>query len=101
MSYPHRYHIFARADKLTAANNAAASWDPDTGGGKTFGAVKLSASGAEPASHYGCSTQATDAMRDKMLQAVSSVPLYKVYRESDGWTWETALVDVGLQRVLA
>lgn len=113
----HRYAIIADVDNQSAANNAAASWDPDTGGDQTFGNVKLSADGTTPASHTGCNTLTNSTMRTQILDALGNVPLYDVYRvqgksttgdverkDKSGWTaigtgdiWQVALSDAGLQ----
>lgn len=95
-TYAYRYFIFVVASKLNTANQQAKAWDPDTGGGETFGSVLLSASGAMPATHYGCSTAATTGMRTKILDAFSHVPFYRIYSEAGGWTWGKALADMGL-----
>lgn len=39
-----------------AANRVAAVFDPDTGGGNTFGTVELSPNGEAPATHYMANT---------------------------------------------
>ncbi len=39
-----------------AANRVAAVFDPDTGGGDTFGTVELSPTGEAPATHYMANT---------------------------------------------
>ena len=95
--YIHRYFIFVQWNKLTPANAQAKIWDPDTGGEYTFGNLRLSANGQEPPTYSGCNTPATDGMRTKILDAFTHVPFYKIYSTIDGWTWETALDDAGLQ----
>lgn len=94
--YNHRLFIFVQAGKLTAANNLAAQWDPDSGGGQTFGSLRLSPGGQEPATHYAAATYATDSMRSGITQALSNVPFAGLYSQSGGWTWETACADLGL-----
>jgi hypothetical protein len=95
--YIHRYLIFVQWNKLTPANAQAKAWDPDTGGEFTFGSVRLSADGQEPPTYSACNTAATDNMRTQILDAFTHVPFYKIYSTVDGWTWETALADAGLQ----
>lgn len=96
----HRAIIIVKADKLTSANNSAASWDPDTAGDETFGTTPgLSSDGTEPASHYAANTALTDAMRTEVLDAADNVPLVEVYFASDGWDWQSALADQGLERI--
>lgn len=41
---------------VDAANRVAAVFDPDTGGGDTFGTVELSPTGEAPATHYMANT---------------------------------------------
>lgn len=89
--------IIVEAGNLSAANNSAASWDPDTGGDQTFGSPKLSSDGTEPASHYACNTALTSDMKQDVLDAMDNVPFVEVYFASNGWDWESALADLGLQ----
>jgi hypothetical protein len=95
--YTNRYIIFVQWDKLTPANAAAKAYDPDAGGEFTFGTVRLSADGNEPPTHSACNTAATDSMKTQILDAFTNVPFYAIYNTADGWTWQTALVDAGLQ----
>ena len=78
------------------ANNLATVWDPDTGGGETFGNLRLSATGSEPATHTGCATYATGAMTDGIKTALSALPWAALYDATEGWTWAAALADAGL-----
>jgi len=98
-AYTHRYFILIGIGKTAAANAYAADWDPDSRGDLTFGAVRLSANGIEPATHTACNTVATPEMEAKFLAARSQIPAaaYRIYKEAGGWTWETALADAGLQ----
>ncbi len=98
--YLHHYIIIVEIDRLIPANARAAAWDPDTGGAETFGAVRLSADGNEPATHSACNTAATDTMKARILEAQSQVPWQELYSEADGWTWESALADAGLQVII-
>lgn len=95
-AYSHRLFIFVEVGKINAANNQAAAWDPDVGGADTFGPARLSPSGDEPATYVATNTAATDTMKAGIEQAFSVVPFAAVYRASDGWTWESALADMGL-----
>ena len=97
--YIHRYFIFVQWNKLTPANAQADIWDPDFGGRFTFGRKRFSADGQEPPTYSGCNTPATDNMRTKILAAFAHVPFYKLYSTADGWTWQTALADAGLQLI--
>ena len=51
--YTHKLNIIVPLTILTEANYFASVVDPDTGGGKTFGNLKFSADGSEPATHTG------------------------------------------------
>lgn len=95
----HRYWIFVPSGKAQTANGAAANWDPDTGGQFTFLNVTLSASGNLPATHFGCDTRASDAMATIITALTVQQPGVLTYREEDGWTFDTALVNAGLQRI--
>lgn len=96
--YRHRYLIFVQWNKLTPANaQFKDTIDPDIGGNKTFGNVRLSADGQEPPTHSACNTAATGSMKIKIENGFIHVPFYKIYLIADGWTWETALADAGLQ----
>jgi len=97
--YTDRWIIFVEIDRTATANNLAAVWDPDTGGHKTFGNVRLSASGEEPATHTGCNTAATGPMTQGIETALGAVPWASLYDVGEGWTWKTALSDAGLQRI--
>lgn len=97
--YVYRYYIFIKENKLATANNLAANWDPDTGGDETFGSVRLSPTGQEPATHYGAATYATPTMRDGITNALGNISWASLYTDPP-WTWETALADMGLQRVV-
>ncbi|HEB28635.1 MAG TPA: hypothetical protein ENI05_12830 [Porticoccus sp.] len=92
-----RFIIFVETSKKTAANAQAVAWGYGERDDLTFDDWRFSASGQEPATHLGCNTQATDEIANKIEGALSQVPFYKVYDLSDGWTWETALADAGLQ----
>ena len=74
-----RWIIFVEMARTGVANNLAAVWDPDTGGGETFGSVRLSADGEEPATHTGCATYATGAMTDGIKTALSALPWAALY----------------------
>ena len=93
--YQHRYIIIVQWNRLVPANARAAAWDPDTGGAETFGALRLSADGNEPSTHSACFTAATDTMKAGILEAQSQVPWQELYDITNGWTWESALMEQG------
>jgi len=83
--------------------------------GDTFGAVRLSAKGIEPATHTACSTLLKAAHRTRIgagrkridlkttlgtskLNAVLSPA--RVYYEADGWDWQKVLSDSGLKVII-
>ena len=92
--------IFVKEQQITAANGMMTPIDPDTGGDKTFGALRLSATGEEPRTHSGCSTAATGAMTGGIRTAFEHVPWAELY-DGHEWTWEDALTDAGLQVIEA
>jgi hypothetical protein len=51
-----------------AANRVAAVFDPDTGGGDTFGPAELSPTGEAPATHYTANT----LIKDQYLPVLSN-----------------------------
>lgn len=117
--YLGHFLIFVEANRLNTANNFAANWDTDSGGGLTFGNVKLSATGALPITHYGASTPATATMRSGITNALGNVSWAELYTTldvtadvphwtgPDGWTFDggvfaafqAALAHQGLQRI--
>lgn len=93
-----RAFVFVAASKQSQANNAAKIWDPDTGGDKTFTVVRCSASGNAPVTWIGCNTGITPDMKTKIDSFKSAnTSNVKLYYESQGWTWATALADAGLK----
>lgn len=96
--YVDRAFVFVAASRLTQGNNAAKNWDPDTGGALTFGGVRCSASGALPVTWYVCNTGVTPAMQTQISGFKSSnTTNCKLYYESQGWTWTSAIADAGLK----
>lgn len=91
-----RYFIFVSLANTKDANKRATIWDFDTGGGETFGNMRLSATGKEPATHTGCSTKANPNMKSGITSILSTSKFSNLYRRGDGWTWEKALKDMGL-----
>ena len=91
-----RWIIFVKEQQIIAANGLMTPIDPDTGGDKTFGDVRLSATGEEPRTHSGCNTAATGAMTYGIKTAFEHVPWADIY-DGHEWTWEDALADMGLQ----
>ena len=81
------------------ANQMAHDLDFDSGGGRTFGTL-LSASGEEPATHFGASTLVRESTVPIIIdQLLPQLPGAKLYRETDRWTWRTALRDAGLRKI--
>lgn len=72
--YKHRLLVVTHKARQTKANMAAADWDPDTGGAKTFENLTHCYSGPEyPEKYPVCSvanTAATDEMRSKIEAAL-------------------------------
>jgi len=99
-TYLNRYIVVVDWKKLQAANGMAHSWDPDVGGAKTFGSVRLSPTGSDPPTHTACNTAANVPIKAGILNALHHVPwarLYDIY--NDGWTWQAVLDDMGLQEI--
>lgn len=97
-----RFFLFCKAQQVNAGNALASAWDFDTGGDITFGNVKLSASGQPPATHYGSSTAADEDMKHGIENAITQgTPWLIGYKESEGWTWEGAIGDIGLQVIVS
>ena len=106
-AYKHRAIIAVRAGLRDQANDWAASLDPDDGS-KTYG-VPLSEDGSEPATWYACNTKLTDSGRAGALSLTGGLTEGTDYffyfvtdatgEFEDGWTWEGALADAGLQTI--
>lgn len=78
--WAHAVVLLVPEASVAAANQAAADWDPDAGGDRTFtDAPRCSATGAEPATHRITRTRATTAMRDAIESA--AVVGLEVFRE--------------------
>ena len=92
-----RAFIFVPMTFIDQANALAAQTDPDTGGDETFGKVQLVRD--DGVEYTACSTAIlTQAGLDAIAAALPQMPGAAYYLESAGWTWETALVDMGLQQ---
>ena len=91
-----RWIIFVDEEYIDSANAQMSPIDPDTGGDKTFGAVRLSPNGEEKRTHSACSTAATEQMTQGIFQAFQHAPWADIY-DGHEWTWEDALIDMGLQ----
>lgn len=94
--WTHREIIIATA---ADADPHGARWTligPDTGERLTF-SVSLSATGLEPATHYGCNTALTDVMLSLIDQAEAAGMALTRYRVGLDWDWESALADAGLR----
>lgn len=96
--WKYRYIIIMPLAQATLSNLAAASWDPDRGGDKTFGGVRLSASGKEPATHTACNTAATEAMKTDILGHTTGNVSIQVY-DGKKVSWENALQAAGLKEI--
>lgn len=92
------WYMFTTAENQTAANWAAKAWDPDTGGQSTFSVIRLSPTGAGSPTYYGAATVVVDFMRPMILSAERR-GLIELYKGSAGWTFATAIADLGLQRI--
>lgn len=72
--YNHRVVILVPAANAAAANTAFSAGtvlEPSVSGGSTFDVVRLSASGAGPATYVACNTLMTDAGRAGLLAQVA------------------------------
>lgn len=117
-----QFIIFIEAYRLAQANLLAAQWDPDSGGAETFGSLRLSPTGEEPATHYATVTPATETMRDGITTALAAQDYAKLYYTENvladneaEWSgpkqwefvggvyqaWLAALQDMGLQVIQA
>ncbi len=97
MNAEDRLFIFVSDAKIDTANTIMKSIDvkaEDTGN-LTFGNVPLSADGKEPATHYACNTAADNDYKGALF-GTSHAPWMVIYKESDGFTWDSALKDMGL-----
>lgn len=114
MPWPYRHIVIVSAEEQAAANVVAASIDPDDGS-DTFG-VRLSASGNEPATHFGCHTLANEAMAGVMYDSQSLLTSVRWWRTSadtqllidsntphgsigQRFTWQDALTSLSLQPI--
>jgi hypothetical protein len=95
--WKHRAFIFIPRGREAAANAHAASWDLDVGGVNTFGALRLSPTGLEPFTHFGANSPATDQIKTAMTTVRTGIAGARVYFDSDGWTWQSALADSNLK----
>jgi len=93
MSYSNQAIIIVPWADIAAANVEAATWDTGGSGDQTFGTVRLSTDGNEPATHTGCCTRATDAMKILIDGATNPSAVY--------WTgsWAEALLAESLVQI--
>lgn len=108
-TYTRRIILVVATTDQVAANLLAAGFDPDTGGDKTFGSIRLSPTGSEPPTHYGCSTPMTpETLAEVEALQPTGFPTGRIYRgyndyddEPDvtRYTFEDAIADMGLQRI--
>lgn len=98
MNEQDRLFVFITEDKLLQGNAIFKSIDkePFWTGDNTFGGVILSTDGNLPVTHYACNTAADIDYRSALF-GTSHSPWMDVYKRSDGWTWDTACADMGLQ----
>lgn len=93
-----RMFLIVPAGLQVWANQQASALDTD-GGGDTF-TVPLSATGADPATHFGAAGLVRPETRTVVLeQLVPNAPGSRAYDEADGWSWDSALEDAGLQAI--
>ena len=113
--WPDRVALIVAAEEQEAANTFAfLVGDGGQAEMATF-SVELSPTGQSPATHYGCSTLTTEAMRTQMLAVLGlgllpSARFYRTDAESgvlqatnsatatvgQAWDWAASLTDVGL-----
>ena len=95
-----RFFLFCNVQQVNAGNALASAWDFDTGGGETFGRVMLSVNGQIPATHYGANTAVDETMKHGITNAITQgTPWLTGYKESEGWSWDTALQDMSLKLI--
>lgn len=94
-----RWIIFCKVSNINGGNALAAVWDFDSGGDKTFSnGLRLSPTGQEPATHIGVNTVCDSEMMGNIENAITQgTPWLTGYKESDGFTWESAIADMGLK----
>jgi len=94
--WTNRWIIIVNEEFIDSANAQMSPIDPDTGGDKTFGSVRLSSNGEEPRTHTGCNTAAKSDMTQGIFNAFDKAPWADIY-DAHVWTWNEALDDMGLQ----
>jgi hypothetical protein len=88
-----RVIVFVTVVQKAAANGVYSSADFDTGGAESFdNAVLCSANGQEPATHLMVTHVVDQQFLDGVLVGVGSAPFLDVYRQSEGYTLESALL---------
>jgi hypothetical protein len=100
MNAQDRLFVFVEIAKVNTGNALMKSIDRKATdkGEETFGAVRLSADGNEPATHSACNTGA-DFDYKNALFGTSHAPWMQHYSKADGYTWQTACADMGLEVV--
>lgn len=98
-NYKHQAFLFVPAASKPSADAMARQLNPEPmpDAAESF-LIPLSASGVAPATHYACGVLLSDNGKTSVeanKAAMSGVSYY----ESDGWTFETALADIGLVRI--
>lgn len=93
-----RAFVFIPFGEVAAANSVAESLDFDDGGKQTFGSLGFGPDGSQ-ITHYGCNTVISPNNAAMLPALKAQHPSWLYYLGSDGWTWEAALSDAGLQWV--
>ena len=118
----YRVDIFILAEDKDLANSIMVEVTGNAQDMFTFGNLKFSADGMEPATHYACSTLATQGMvntlRDAMIahpeldawvyrytndndsQLVYTNSLTAVANLGEGWYWSRSLTDMGNLQII-
>lgn len=95
-----RVIVFVEESKRAAGNGIYASSDFDSGGDKTFDlATRCSANGEEPATHLMVNHVVDQQFLDGVLNGVGNAPFFDVYKQSDGFTKQSALTVMDLQEI--
>lgn len=98
--YTDRAFIVVPLDAIETANTLAAAADPDSGGHLTFSrGTDLSADGEAPATHRGVSSMVTQNGKSAIVAAAAQLPVAAYFFASAGWTFDSAIADLGLVRV--
>ena len=95
-----RVIVFVTEAQKAAGNGIYASSDFDSGGNNTFDwATRCSANGEEPATHLMVNHVVDQQFLDGVLNGVGNAPFFDVYKQSDGFTKQSALAVMNLQTI--